>query len=252
MYRENLAFIHHRGFGGFTRAVAPELLKLFRTHGVEGGSVVDLGCGDGTWLRALTRDGFAATGIEQSAAFVRLARRAAPAATVRHASLHRAALPRCDAITALGEVFNYLPAGAARPSLLPLFRRAHAALRPGGLLIFDLLVAGRPMNYETWASGRGWAVLVRVEEDRRRARLTRTIVAFRRRGARYERDDETHLLHVPTRAGVLADLRRAGFKARATRHHGAHALAPRRLAFVAQQVRRLRQPARGAKVRRRA
>ena len=78
MYRDNLAFIHHRSFGESTRAVAPELLRLLRAHGLRDGHVVDLGCGDGAWLKALTGAGFAATGIEQSAAFVRLARRAAP------------------------------------------------------------------------------------------------------------------------------------------------------------------------------
>lgn len=236
MYRENLAFVHHRGFGRFVRDVGPELLTLFRAHGIASGHAVDLGCGDGTWLRALTGAGFAATGIDRSAAFVRLARRAAPRAQVRRASLDRAAFPRCDAMTALGEVFNYLPPGRRASSLARVFRRAHRALRPGGLLVFDLLVAGRPMRYDTTRAGPGWSVRVRVREDPRRRRLTREIVATRRRGTRETRQRETHVLRVPTRADVLADLRRAGFTAMSARRYGTVGLAPRRVAFVAKKA----------------
>ena len=109
------------------------------------------------------------------------------------------------------------------------------------------------MNYEKSASGRGWTVRVRVEEDARRGRLARTIVATRRRGGRETRQTEVHLLRVPARETVLDDLCRAGFRARATRRLGAHLLLPRRVAFIAQRVEgRLRRPAGGAKVRRRA
>jgi SAM-dependent methyltransferase len=235
MYQENVAYAHHKGFGELAAAAGPELLKIFKAHRIVEGHVVDVGCGDGTWLRTLTKAGFAATGIDQSGVFARLARSAAPQAAVRRASLYRAALPRCDAMTALGEVFNYLPSGAtASPSLFRVFRRAHAALRPGGVLIFDLLVSGRPlMHYETARTGSDWAVFTRVSEDPKHHRLTRHIVAFRRSGSRYTREREIHTLQVPSRASVLSDLRRAGFIAQAGTSYGTFALARRRVAFVA-------------------
>jgi hypothetical protein len=105
---------------------------------------------------------------------------------------------------------------------------------PTGRLLFDLLVAGRPMNYLTWQAEEGSAVLVRVSEDGPRARLVRKIIVFRRRGRRYARRDETHVLFVPSRADVLAALRGAGFRARAYRGYGAMRLLPRRTAFLAQ------------------
>jgi SAM-dependent methyltransferase len=257
MYQENVAYAHHKGFGELAAAAGPELLKIFRAHRIVEGHVVDVGCGDGTWLRTLTEAGFAATGIDQSAVFVRLARGAAPLAAVRRASLYRVAFPRCDAMTALGEVFNYLPSGAkTSPSLFRVFRRAHAALRPGGVLIFDLLVSGRPlMHYETARAGSDWAVFTRVSEDRKHHRLARQIVAFRRSGSRYTREQETHTLQVPSHASVLSDLRRAGFIAHASARYGALALARRRVAFVATKTtlpnKRLQPTTLGAIVKRR-
>jgi SAM-dependent methyltransferase len=239
IYRETLAFVHHRGLGGFIHAGAPELLKILRANGITSGRVADLGCGDGTWLRALTRAGFAATGIDQSAAFAKRARVIAPGATVRRASIYRTGFPACDAITALGEVFNYLPRdGSQVPSLPNLFRRAYAALRPDGLLIFDLLVSGPPMHYEVSRVGSGLGGV----HSRRRGCDARAaqehIVAFRRKGTRYTRDDELHVLRVPARAAVLAMLRDAGFTARAGRRYGGLSMLPRRAAFIARKPRR--------------
>src|SRR5437762_209392 len=109
MYRANVAYVHHRGFGDFAEAAGRSVLKILKQHDVTAGHVVDLGCGDGQWLRTLTMAGYQATGIEQSAALVRLARSQAPGAIIRRASLHKVTLPACDAMTAFGEVFNYLP-----------------------------------------------------------------------------------------------------------------------------------------------
>ena len=114
---------------------------------------------------------------------------------------------------------SYLPLRTTKAeSLRRLFRRAYAALRPGGLFVFDLFVSGPPMSYRTWRTGRGWAVLVQVEE--RGDRLFRHIITFRSVGGRYRRGSEEHVLSVHTRASVLSELRRAGFVARTSRHYG--------------------------------
>jgi SAM-dependent methyltransferase len=234
MYRANVAYVHHRGFGDFAEAAGRSVLKILKQHDVTAGHVVDLGCGDGRWLRALTMAGYQATGIEQSAAFVGLARSQAPGALIRRASLHKVTLPACDAITAFGEVFNYLPQSGPAPGLIRTFARAHEALRPGGLLMFDMLVAGKPlMNYETWRTGSGWAVLARVSEDPHTRHLDREIVAFRSAGRLYTRQEEIHRLRVPTKMVVLADLRRSGFSVRASRGYGAFQVPARRVVFLA-------------------
>jgi SAM-dependent methyltransferase len=238
IYGPDLAHIQHAGFSDFARRAAPFLLSLFRGSGLARGRVVDLGCGDGAWLRRLTDAGYAATGIDQSLALVRIARSVAPHAAVRLGSVYATPIPACDAVTALGEVLNYRPESSRRPpTLAATFRRVAAALPPGGWFVFDLLVAGEgpPMDYRVWSEGQGWTVLVRVEEDRPRRRLTRDIVTYRRRGREWHRHVERHVLRVPSRAEVAAALRAAGFTVRVATRYGEAALLPRRAAFIARR-----------------
>ncbi|MEW5927683.1 MAG: hypothetical protein AB1941_09365 [Gemmatimonadota bacterium] len=56
-YREDLASVHHVGFGDFAEGAAPGVLALLRQAGIREGLVVDLGCGSGVWARALRRYG---------------------------------------------------------------------------------------------------------------------------------------------------------------------------------------------------
>src|SRR4029453_16153956 len=70
MYNSDLAYIQHHGFSDFARAAGPGVLRILRSAGITSGHVLDLGCGDGTWLRTLWENGFSATGIDQSASLI--------------------------------------------------------------------------------------------------------------------------------------------------------------------------------------
>jgi SAM-dependent methyltransferase len=236
-YRDDLSYIHHVGFGGLAGGAAPGLLGLLREAGICDGLVVDLGCGSGLWARELTGAGYEALGIDSSAAMIELARSVAPRARFVEASLFDAELPRCDAVTALGEPFSYIPEGMdAPPPLADLFERVARALRVGGLFLFDLVVrSGRPMVYRTWSEGEDWAVLVEVAEDLPASRLTREIVTFRRLDETWRRSQETHRVATYDRAEIERELRRAGFSVRASRKYGDYELPPRRLAFRARR-----------------
>lgn len=236
MYDSDLAYIHHHGFSDFARAAGPGVLKILRSAGITSGHVLDLGCGDGTWLRTLWENGFSATGIDQSARLIEYSAKSAPAATLRVGSVFKVSLPRCHAITALGEVLSYRSgSGGAPHSFRGFFKRAHASLRPGGLLIFDVFVKGRRMKYKTWRVGATWAVLVAVNEEPVRRRLTRDIVTFRQTGTGYRRRTERHVLSVSMPSAVTAELRRAGFSVRSIRAYGGFRLPYRRLGFVARK-----------------
>jgi SAM-dependent methyltransferase len=237
VYGDDLAHIQASGYGDFARGAAPGLLSLLRAAGIRDGTVLDLGCGAGVWLKALREAGYDARGLDASPALVRIARRAAPGASVRVGSVYTAALPRCDAITAIGEVLGYCPGAARRPpALAPFFARAARSLRRGGLLLFDLIVEGRALCYRTWRQGRGWALLAEIREDPARRRLVREITTFRRTGSGYRRGHERHVVRVVSRQEVESALRTAGFSVRALRRYGDFELAPRRLAFRARRL----------------
>src|SRR6185295_13279808 len=106
--QEDLAFIHDVGYGEFARTAAPGILDIFARHGISDGLVVDLGCGSGLWAEQLIARGFEVLGIDISEAMIRLARRRAPQAEFRVASLFQSDIPPCRAVTSLGECISYL------------------------------------------------------------------------------------------------------------------------------------------------
>ncbi|MGH9628927.1 MAG: class I SAM-dependent DNA methyltransferase [Bryobacteraceae bacterium] len=219
-YGEDLAYIHDAGFGGFALNSAPGLLQILRRNGIHEGLVVDLGCGSGIWLRQLGFAGYDALGVDVSSAMIRLARKKAPRATLVTGSLADVELPRCAAVTSIGECVSYtFAADSAGKDLFRFFRRVHRALLRGGVFVFDFAKAGREpggMPQKSYWSGDGWTVLVekRVEasEDRAGRVLTRRITSFRRIGKLYRRTEETHHLRLYQTGELEALLRRAGFE----------------------------------------
>src|SRR5262245_18575364 len=135
-YREDLAIIHDIGFTKFTRQAATVLIQPFRKSGKRTGLVVDLGCRSGTLAGRLVNAGYDVLGIDISPAMIRLARRQVRNARFVCGSYRDVRLPECDAVTAIGEIFNYkFDRRAGLPELRKVFRRVQAALRPGGLFV---------------------------------------------------------------------------------------------------------------------
>ena len=232
-YSADLAFIHHAGFGDIARAAAEEVIRLLRARNISDGLVVDLGCGSGIGARALTEAGYRVLGVDISRAMIRLARRNAPDAKFVAASLLRVKLPRCAAVTAIGEAINYAfdPVNSMQ-ALARLFRRIYAALIPGGLFVFDFAEPGQGER-TAYITGAGWAVIAHSGEDPRRHQLTRRIVSFRRDGSLYRRTDETHRVQLYGATDLVAELRRTGFRARVFRGYGKLQLRPGHAAIAA-------------------
>ncbi len=139
-YENDLAYIH----GGFARGSAPGLFKLLRQNGISEGVVVDLGCGSGIWARELADAGYQVIGVDLSPAMIALSRRRVPEGQFNLKSFLEFRIPACRAVTALGEVFNYLfDAANSLPSLRRVCKGVFDALAPNGLLVFDVAQPGR-------------------------------------------------------------------------------------------------------------
>ncbi len=221
-YSPDLAYIHDVGHGDFARRSGPPLLSLFRERGLNSGLVVDLCCGSGIWAEQLVAAGYDVLGIDISPAMTELARRRVPRGEFRVGSFVSAELPPCIAVTALGEVFSYVfDAGNTAAGLSKLLSRIHAALAPGGLLVFDVVTPGRVPGggpRQLFREGDDWAVLVTVEADR--GVLTREITTYRKVGETYHRDREMHRQRVFDPADIERRLRQAGFRAKRVRGYG--------------------------------
>jgi SAM-dependent methyltransferase len=224
-YRADLAYIHDVGYSDFALNAAPGLLHILRAKGVEGGRIIDLGCGTGRWALKLNQAGYKVFGIDQSTAMVKLARRTAPESKFRIASFFGFELPPCDAITSIGECLNYcFDESNTRTGLFALFKRAHFALRKGGVFIFDVATPARlPKDASRLRSreGHDWVVISTTTRHRtRRNILCRRVTYFRRHGNGYRRSEEIHCLRLYRVPEVVRSLVRCGFDVRTLKGYG--------------------------------
>jgi SAM-dependent methyltransferase len=188
--------------------------------------VYDLGCGPGVSARALSLAGYAVTGVDASAGMLALARRRAPGVKFVRASVYRLPLRPCAAAVSVGEVLNYCKApGAHRRRLKALFGKVFRALAAEGLFIFDLAGPGQAAAgpERPWFSGRGWTVLVEKTVSGGCV-LRRRIITLTGTGARRRLSEENHVQLLLEKEWVLAELRRAGFTARAASSYGRYRL----------------------------
>jgi SAM-dependent methyltransferase len=221
-YRNDLAYIHDVGFGDYARNSAPGLLKILNDAGISEGLVVDLGCGSGVWARELVNKGYEVLGVDISPSMIEIARARVPEARFENSSLLKFKIPHCNAVTSLGECFNYLFDMTNRlSSLRQLFGRIYKALEPGGLLIFDIAEPGRGRGpRQKHLEGADWTCLVDVDEDSKSNKLTRKIVTFRKVGNTFQRDEEVHRLKLYRRSDLAKELRREGFRVRTLGAYG--------------------------------
>jgi SAM-dependent methyltransferase len=220
IYADDLAYVHHAGFGDYARRAAPELARLLARQSPftprRGGSlVVEFGCGGGTTAAFLTARGFRVLGLDQSRAMVKLARKTAPNARFEVGSLAGTPIPRCGAIVALGEVVNYItaPRRGVRAHDRQLFRffvRAARALEPGGMLLFDFMESARGRTYDaSIKAGHDWTIVASARATG--LLLTRHLTTIRSVRGTLRLAQETHRVRLYDRAAMAAALRRAGF-----------------------------------------
>lgn len=222
IYADDLAHVHHAGFGDYARRAAPEIARLlarrppFAPGRRRRSLVVEFGSGGGTTAAYLANRGYRVVGIDQSPAMVRLARTTAPRARFEVGSLTSTALPRCGAIIAIGEVVNYIAAtrGGVRTHderLFRFFARAARALEPGGLLLFDFMeTAPRGRTHEgRIRSADDWAIVSTAAAQGRQ--LVRQITTVRTLKGKLRVSQETHRVRLYNRRAIAAALRKAGF-----------------------------------------
>jgi cyclopropane fatty-acyl-phospholipid synthase-like methyltransferase len=112
----------------------------------DGAHVLDLGCGNGSKISGLAGR-FRVRGVDISEEQVRLARSAAPDATIEQADFVSLDLPTAglDAVTALYSIVH-----VPRDEHPALLRRIHGWLKPGGLFLASLTHLGGPDRTEEW------------------------------------------------------------------------------------------------------
>jgi SAM-dependent methyltransferase len=192
-YRDDLALVHHLGFGFHADMCAPGILALLEPVRRRGGVVLELGCGSGLLTRYLVEGGHQVIATDASPAMLELARKHASGADVRQIVLPDDPLPPVDAIVSVGHVLCYLADEAAVDRAMTAAARA---LRPGGVLAFDLCDlewnrtrAGAPPG--VWR-GDDWLIVTEFSQPSE-SRFVRDMTTFLRNpDGTWRRDEEHH------------------------------------------------------------
>jgi SAM-dependent methyltransferase len=233
-YKEDLAYIHDVGYGDYAIESAPGILDILAQNRIHTGLIVDLGCGGGLSARAFSQAGYRVLGVDISPAAIAIARQRVPDAKFRVESLFDTEIPTCNAVTSIGECFNYrFDPQSDLQLLVRLFERVYQALAPGGMFIFDIAEPGQldGKTSKGFTEGKDWIVLVEKEEDRELSTLVRRIVTLRKIGEHYRRDEEVHHLQLYSATYIARVLVIIGFQVEIERSYGryqlpqAHALA---------------------------
>lgn len=209
-YRRDLALVHHLGFAHHAERCAPGILEILRPVRERRGLVVELGCGSGLLTRRLLDAGHRVVATDASPAMLELARENAPdAEAVERLTLPADPIPGADAIVSVGHVLNYLPSEDAITRALVAIAEA---LRPGGILAFDLCDLDYEEAHRTQPNfGRAaddWAIVTQFSTPEP-ARFVREMAIFTRQpDGTWRRDDERHdnvLVDVSAVPALLAE-----------------------------------------------
>ena len=175
-YSGALADIHDSDYSFLARAAADTAMSKLPPP-AESGIVVDLGCGSGVTAEILDKAGYSVVGVDASPDMISIARQRVPTGDFVTASIYEADIPDCQAVLAIGEVFNYQTEDRTDAAVAKLLRQIAASLRPDGFLLCDVAGPGRvtPENAQQVVSGEGWTMRVAVSEDAKGRELTRDI-----------------------------------------------------------------------------
>jgi SAM-dependent methyltransferase len=193
-YRDDLALVHHLGFGFHADTVAPGILALLEPVLARRGLVLELGCGSGLLTRHLVDAGHRVIATDASPAMLSLARETAPGAEdVRLLVMPDDPMPDCDAVVSVGHPVSYLP---DEDSIRRALVAAAEALRPEGVMaidIADLQWAAVRQDLDVHARvGDDWAIITRYEIPTP-DRYIRVMTTFLRNDdGTWRRDDERH------------------------------------------------------------
>ena len=211
------------GWGTFAEWMTDRVLALAAEHGLsEIRHAVDVACGTGIAVARFAGEGYRVTGVDRSPAMLTQARRRVAAAGLRgvtfiEADMRAFVVERsADLVTCMYDSLNYLLEAA---DLAAAFRCAAAALRVGGLYIFDMNtifgLAEQWGSRDTIHRNTGdWFIASRTRWDHERSTDTLVFHGFVRRGDGWERFTETHVERGYPVAQIRELLQQAGLTPR--------------------------------------
>ncbi len=237
-YRDDLALVHHLGFGFHADACAAGILEYLEPVRGRDGLILEIGCGSGLLTRHLVDAGLRVLATDASDAMLQLARSYAPGAIeIRRLCLPDDPLPPADAVVGVGHALNYLDEGSQVDAALVAIA---GCLRPGGVMAIDLCdlqwgAARVDQAPKIW-KGDDWVLMTEFSVPDP-SRFVRTMTTFvRQADGTWRRDDERHDNVLVDTATVPELLARHGVDTTISASFGAEAPTPGLVAVIGRKV----------------
>jgi SAM-dependent methyltransferase len=224
IYRD-FAYLYTKGdYPRFSERTAALLPAIFKKFGAAPRTVLDLACGEGSFAAAMADRGYAVTGVDRSAAMLKLARDKAEKSGLRIEFLEQdmralSLESRFDLVTSWFDSLNYL---LEIDDLNACYCGVHRALKPGGLFIFDmntvygLGVLWQRKPCEVCQDTAEIFEVHRKAYDFETNIATMRITGFIDTGPTWARVDEEHQERGYTLGEIHSSLRKCGFHVAAT------------------------------------
>lgn len=211
---DRFAWFYNRHWGEeFSKPALGIFERILFPHLPREAAILDLCCGTGQLAAGLAERGYWVTGIDGSRAMLEFARRNAPSVEFIHADARDFALPPVfDAAVSTFDSLNHL---LEREDLTAAFRCVSAALREGGIFVFDLNMehefekSGRESSYDLMEADHACTVRSHYDPETRLKRYE--VKMYRREQDEWKREDLLLLQRYYSAPEIISSLREAGF-----------------------------------------
>ncbi|MDE7301161.1 MAG: class I SAM-dependent methyltransferase [Clostridia bacterium] len=212
------------------------LLNKLKKAGA-GAKGLDVGCGNGYFTRALNKAGYSVDGVDVSPQMLTVAKQKAVKEGVRCEFLLGDICKlklgsRVDFCVSVNDCINYVP----KDKLKTAFTRIYAALKAGGVFLFDISSENKIRNilgenvFCEDGEDISYIWFNTQTEDGVKSELTFFI---KEKGGLYRREEETHYQYAHTEEEIFTALTAAGFKNAASEGHLGGTDKTERIQFIA-------------------
>ena len=238
-YLKNLSKIHDEGFSEHSVKSFPFILKTInRFH--KKGLIVELGCGSGITADKLIKNNYSVIGVDYSASMIELAKKNVPKVKFIVGSFHEIEIPKCVAVLAIGEVFNYnFDEKTNYKSLKKVFQRIYNSLEKDGMFMIDFLEENQikgNKTIKTFVEGKHWVVLTEKKENKSKKELERRIITFYKNKNGYKRNEEVHKIKLFRTVKIIRILQNIGFDTKFYRSYGNYKLRKNQTVIVSKKI----------------
>lgn len=216
-YEKDLAEIHNEKYSELSIKASELLFEKLRKNNIKKGNIIDLGCGSGKLLAFFASKGYKTIGVDISKELLKLGLINSPKSELVHQSIWDYEIPKCIAVTAIGEIITYqFDDKNTDENIGKLFKMIYDQLEEEGIFVFDYLepniINSKADKIKIKREGT-WMMIIEYEENKKDQELTRDITVFRLiKGDKYRKVREVHNVRLLERTKIKKLLEEIGFE----------------------------------------